>query len=105
MDESISMLTERFKLLADKTRLSILALLRERDFCVCELVEILNMSQPGVSQHLQKLKKANLVTESRRAHWIYYHLNVEEIPELKLYMVEIPPLKQQINKIQTVCGE
>ncbi|MEY4480684.1 MAG: hypothetical protein RLZZ267_1362 [Bacillota bacterium] len=103
MDISIEILSERFKLLGDKTRLSILALLRERDMCVCEFVEVLHCSQPGVSQHLKKLKQANLVREYRKGHWIYYQLNKEEIPELTIYMVDIPNLKKYIDQEQVEC--
>ena len=103
MDKSIDILSERFKLLGDKTRLSILALLRERDMCVCELVDVLQSSQPGISQHLKKMKQANLVKEFRKGHWIYYQLNKEELPELTLYMVDIPNLKKYIDQAQVKC--
>lgn len=103
LDKSIDILSDRFKLLGDKTRLSILALLRERDMCVCELVDVLQSSQPGISQHLKKLKQANLVKEFRKGHWIYYQLNKEEVPELTLYMVDIPNLKKYINQAQVKC--
>lgn len=49
------------KLLGDKTRLSIVSLLSEKAFCVCELVEIYNMSQPAISQHLRKMRDLEIV--------------------------------------------
>lgn len=64
-----------FKALADPTRLRILQLLGEREMCVCELEEFLNMSQPAVSHHLRLLKKAGLVDDRREGKWIYYSLN------------------------------
>ncbi|RDU35215.1 ArsR family transcriptional regulator [Neobacillus piezotolerans] len=63
------------KLLGDKTRLTIMALLNIRDLCVCELLEVFDMSQPSISQHLRKLKDAGLVKEERKGQWIYYSLN------------------------------
>lgn len=63
------------KLLGDKTRLTIIGLLKENECCVCEFVEILQMSQPAISQHLRKLRDAGLVKEERRGHWIFYKLN------------------------------
>lgn len=63
------------KLLGDKTRLTITALLMKRNLCVCELLEVFDMSQPSISQHLRKLKDAGLVKEERRGQWIYYSLN------------------------------
>lgn len=63
------------KLLGDKTRLTIIAILKIRECCVCELLEVFDMSQPSISQHLRKLKDAGLVKEERRGQWVYYSLN------------------------------
>ncbi|WP_409274125.1 ArsR/SmtB family transcription factor [Neobacillus sp. SCS-31] len=63
------------KLLGDKTRLTIMALLTMRELCVCELLEVFDMSQPSISQHLRKLKDAGLVKEERKGQWIYYSIN------------------------------
>ena len=38
----LDVLSETLKLLSDKTRLTILALLKEKEMCVCDIVEILN---------------------------------------------------------------
>ncbi len=48
---SFDELTEQLKLVSDKTRLTILALLKEKEMCVCDIVEILQTTQPNVSQH------------------------------------------------------
>ncbi|WP_059172851.1 metalloregulator ArsR/SmtB family transcription factor [Bacillus sp. FJAT-27445] len=64
-----------FKLLGDKTRLTIMALLFIRELCVCELLEVFEMSQPSISQHLRKLKDAGLVKEERKGQWIFYSIN------------------------------
>lgn len=63
------------KLLGDKTRLTIISVLQKQECCVCELVELFEMSQPSISQHLRKLKDAGLVAEERKGQWIYYSLN------------------------------
>ncbi|MFC4559933.1 ArsR/SmtB family transcription factor [Virgibacillus kekensis] len=65
------------KLLGDRTRLTIVFLLNRNPCCVCELVEVLEMSQPSISQHLRKLRDARMVTEERRGQWIYYSINKE----------------------------
>ncbi len=62
----------RFKALGDVTRLRILALLSEREYCNCELVAIFGISQPAISRHMARLKEAKLVQEQRRGQWIYY---------------------------------
>lgn len=63
------------KLLGDKTRLTIISILKKQECCVCELVELFDMSQPSISQHLRKLKDAALIVEERKGQWIYYSLN------------------------------
>ena len=65
------------KLLGDKTRLTMVKMLDTDDYCVCEFVEIFKMSQPGISQHLRKLKDAGLVQETKRGQWVIYSLNRE----------------------------
>ncbi|QGU00075.1 Transcriptional regulator, ArsR family [Candidatus Syntrophocurvum alkaliphilum] len=55
-----------FKALGEPTRMRIVKLMVSVDrVCVCELQEIMNISQPRISQHLKILKQANLVTEQR----------------------------------------
>lgn len=69
---AVTALVERLKALADMTRLKILKLLLDKEYCVCELAEIIAISQPGISQHLRKLKTAGFVTERREGQWVYY---------------------------------
>lgn len=61
-----------FKALGEPSRLRILKVLSQRELCVCELEEILQMSQPRVSQHLRVLKQAGLVVERREKQWCFY---------------------------------
>jgi ArsR family transcriptional regulator len=91
-------MSEQLKLISDKTRLTILALLKEQEMCVCDIVEILQTTQPNISQHLKKLKTGGLVHETRRSQWIYYSLNVEDKPYLKEIMAELPSMKDRINE-------
>lgn len=73
----IEKMSSILKLLGDKTRLSIVFLLHQKQCCVCELVEVLDMTQPAISQHLRKLRDLQLVKEDRRGQWIYYSLNMD----------------------------
>jgi ArsR family transcriptional regulator, arsenate/arsenite/antimonite-responsive transcriptional repressor len=63
------------KLFGDKTRLTMMRILLEQDCCVCEFVEMFQMTQPSISQHLRKLKDVGLVKENRRGQWIFYSIN------------------------------
>ncbi len=69
---SINEYADVLKLLADKTRLIILKILSETDCCVCVFVEVLDISQPAVSQHLRKLKDLKLIEEERNKQWVLY---------------------------------
>ncbi|HEY4600988.1 MAG TPA: metalloregulator ArsR/SmtB family transcription factor [Cerasibacillus sp.] len=95
------------KLLGDKTRLMILKLIQQKECCVCELVSVLNMSQPAISQHLRRLRDANLVNEERRGKWVYYELNKEsnEYPFIDQILKQIPVPYELLKKIDniTIC--
>jgi len=66
-----------FKALSDDTRLRVIKLLQERELCVCELIQVLDMSQLRISRHLGVLKNAGLVNDRREGKWIHYSLNKE----------------------------
>ena len=69
---------EVFKACADETRLRLLVLLTERELCVCELVDVLEMPQGKISRHLAVLRRAGLVADRRDGTWIYYSLRRPE---------------------------
>ncbi|AEI41945.1 ArsR/SmtB family transcription factor [Paenibacillus mucilaginosus] len=97
--QSIPQMAEVFKLLGDKSRLSILALLKEKSLCVCEIVEIMGLSQPNVSQHMRKLKDGGLVTETRKGQWIYYSLSIEDKPYLQEVFRHLPSQKEKVDAL------
>ncbi|WP_369345628.1 ArsR/SmtB family transcription factor [Caldalkalibacillus mannanilyticus] len=63
-------LADLLKALSDPTRLRIIALLQLRDFCVCELVPIFQISQPAVSKHMSRLKSVGLSQKLERQWFI-----------------------------------
>jgi ArsR family transcriptional regulator, arsenate/arsenite/antimonite-responsive transcriptional repressor len=68
-------LADRFRALADPTRVAIVNRLSGADeLCVCDLTEAFDLSQPTVSHHLKILRDAGLVDSSRRGTWAYYRL-------------------------------
>ncbi len=59
----------------NEQRLKILYLLHaHREMCVCDLAEVLEISDSAVSQHLRKLKDRNLVASRRQGQTIFYSL-------------------------------
>ncbi|HNR14478.1 MAG TPA: metalloregulator ArsR/SmtB family transcription factor [Thermodesulfobacteriota bacterium] len=63
-----------FQALSDHTRLRIMKLLETGELCVCELMQVLDMSQPRISRHLGILKNAGLVNDRRQGKWVFYSL-------------------------------
>ncbi|WP_316572437.1 metalloregulator ArsR/SmtB family transcription factor [Neobacillus sp. YIM B06451] len=89
------------KLLGDRTRLTMMALLKMRELCVCELLEVFDMSQPSISQHLRKLKDAGLVKEERKGQWIFYSINKnsDAFPLLESVLEFVPEQKEKMEQI------
>ncbi|HEO8421195.1 ArsR/SmtB family transcription factor [Niallia sp. FSL W8-0635] len=87
------------KLLGDKTRLAIVSLLSEQECCVCEFVEIFNMSQPAISQHLRKMRDLGIVKEQKKGQWVFYSLNNESdyYEIIKDLLKRIPSQREKID--------
>lgn len=67
-----------FNALSDETRLRIIMLIYNKELCVCEMCEILELPQPKVSRHLSKLRDMGLVRDERQNQWVFYYLNIED---------------------------
>jgi ArsR family transcriptional regulator len=66
------------KALGDRSRLRIINMLGEKSLCVCEITEVLKLSQSTVSGHLRVLKDAGLVEDEKDGLWVEYHLCRDE---------------------------
>jgi ArsR family transcriptional regulator len=95
-------LADTFKLLGDKNRLTIVSLLKERELCVCELVELLQTSQPNISQHIRKLKDAGVLNETRKGQWIYYSLSIEDKPYLETILSLLPSQNEKMKALPPI---
>jgi ArsR family transcriptional regulator len=79
-------LTDLFKALSDETRLRIYSLLTKAELCVCEIEDILKLSQSLVSNHLAVLRRVGLVKARRDAEdarWIFYRADPEAAAALR----------------------
>lgn len=63
-----------FRAFSDPVRLRILHLLRMGEWCVGDLVDILQVPQPTASRHLGYLRKAGLVDVRKEGRWCHYSL-------------------------------
>jgi len=82
-------LVKAFKALSDETRLRILSLLMERECCVCEVMQALDISQTRASRNLGILYDAGLLKVRRDGLWALYSINEEATKEYVGQLVTI----------------
>ena len=73
-EETLFDLAELFKVFGDSTRIRILYLLFESEMCVCDIAQLLGMTQSAISHQLQVLKKSKLVKYRRQGKTVFYSL-------------------------------
>lgn len=73
-EEKLYDLAELFKVFGDSTRIKILCVLFESEMCVCDIAELLSMSQSAISHQLRVLKQAKLVKNRREGKTVFYAL-------------------------------
>jgi DNA-binding transcriptional ArsR family regulator len=73
--KGLAMLADLLGIAGNIQRLKILYLLHaHKEMCVCDLAEVLELSDSAASQHLRKLKDKNIVKTRRKGQTIYYSL-------------------------------
>lgn len=60
------------KALSDPSRVRIFCALRDRELCVCQIVELLGLATSTVSKHMSILRQARLVESRKDGRWVYY---------------------------------
>ena len=75
--------------LGDDTRRKILLKLQEGRINSGDLATALGMSPQALSYHLSKLKKADLIYETRIKNYIFYELNLSVLDETILWMASL----------------
>lgn len=73
-EEEIIEMADVFKLFSDSTRLRIICAILNNELCVCDLCELLNLTQSNVSHQLQLLRTAKLVKYRKEGKQVYYSL-------------------------------
>ena len=79
LEDEMYDLAELFKCFGDSTRVRILCVLLEGEFCVGDIAEALNMTQSAVSHQLKLLKQAKLIAGKRDGKQILYSLADEHV--------------------------
>jgi DNA-binding transcriptional ArsR family regulator len=56
-------------------RLRMLALLKDGELCVCQIMEVVNLAASTTSEHLSELRRAGLLQERKEGRWVYVGLS------------------------------
>lgn len=73
-EERLYDLAELYKVFGDSTRIKILYVLFEAEMCVCDIAQLLSMSQSAISHQLRVLKQSRLVKYRRDGKTVFYSL-------------------------------
>lgn len=73
-EDELRDLADFYKVFGDATRIKILCVLLESEMCVCDLAELLSMTQSAISHQLRVLKQMKLVKNRREGKTVYYSL-------------------------------
>lgn len=80
---------QKLKALADPTRLRLLSHVAAQGceaVCACDLVDVLDISQPTISHHMKKLVEAGLLTREQRGKWAHYTVIRDAFDELRRFL-------------------
>lgn len=72
--QTLQNLADLFKVFGDPTRIRILYALSAQELCVCDIAEILQMTQSAISHQLRVLKQMHLVKFRREGKTVFYSL-------------------------------
>jgi len=92
-------LVKAFKGLSDETRLRILNLLLERECCVCEVMQALDISQTRASRNLSALYDAGFLKLRKDGLWSLYSIDQEGMKEYLPYLVDAVRKALEENKV------
>lgn len=89
---------ETFKALSDPVRRDILILLKDGSMSAGDIGKRFNMTGATISYHLSRLKKADLVFETKNKNYIYYELNISVFEEAMLWLAQFNGGKDNENQ-------
>jgi DNA-binding transcriptional ArsR family regulator len=73
-DDLVELISERFRALAEPTRIKLLDRLREGEATVLELTALVGTTQQNVSKHLLHLQRAGIVGRRKQGNFAYYRI-------------------------------
>ena len=96
-----------FKALSEETRLKMLKIMGMGEICVCDLVSVLNVSQPKISFHLNVLKEAGLIKDRKQGKWVHYSINDSDMFKRFLMLsvlerISDETMKENLSKLKEI---
>lgn len=76
-------LTDIANALSDSNRVRLIAACLDGERCVCQLVELIDLSNASISKHLSTLKQAGLLESRKSGRWVHY-----KVPESPSAIIE-----------------
>ncbi len=71
-EKTMNQLTTITHALSDPTRIRLLAACLDQERCVCQLVELIDLSNASISKHLATLRNAGLLESRKEGRWVHY---------------------------------
>lgn len=85
----LDQVTTFLKAIAEENRTKIVtALSRYPELCVCDIANILGISQANASSHLRKLYKVGVIKDRKEGKQVYYSLEDNHVQEIITKMIE-----------------
>lgn len=81
-EDGLDLLGKIFKAMGDPSRLRILYILSKSPLCVCDIADVLDMTQSLVSHHLRSLRNLKLVKFKRQGKQVIYSLDDDHVLDL-----------------------
>jgi DNA-binding transcriptional ArsR family regulator len=101
-DELVDLIAERFRALAEPTRIKLLDRLREREATVLELTDLIGTTPQNVSKHLGLLQRAGIVARRKQGNYAYYRITDHGV--LTLCETVCGSLQQRVDQLRLVVG-
>ena len=104
-DKKMRDTVKAFKALSDETRLRILNIVMERECCVCEVMQALDISQTRASLNLAALYDAGFLKLRKDGLWSLYSIDEEGMSDYLTDMVQAVTKSLKMNKIAALDRE
>ena len=107
-DKPVLLITMRdfvklFKALSDETRIRILKVLLQRECCVCEVMQALDISQSRASRNLGILEDAGFIKSKREGLWIVYSIDEQKMNSYAAPLIEL--LRSSLVNEETILQD